>query len=630
MIEELNKVIADYVQAQNTDYAIMINGKWGCGKSYYIEHALDKMINSIPIPQNKRKEEPENTEQKTYKKAYVSLYGITNVDEFHLRVAYGLNPIMANKWVKAVGSIASKTAAFFNVDIGVKDKSNLEFGLDSHVLVFDDLERTSPELSVIDVMGWINSYVEHQKCKVIIVCNEHTIEKQSILNNDNRYQNYLENKEKTVRFSYAYESDVEKVYSALIAKKLVEEKAFYESYKGLVLELFNQGGEKNLRTLIFIIDCLYQVCQPAKDQQADETIMRNLITTFVIYAMEHKKGATRDQMNAIVKEELQLSNFQLDLGEPGPEVMGNDDEETMEEKPQEKPWKSSIDSNYIAQMYRMPELVDYIITGDLNQAELRKSIDRQVAEFKKQQDTPQGELIKELRDFANLSDDEFLGKIAQLRAYIEGDLYNLYELLDVYTVLNKFHYFQIQGFKITPEWDKMFMDACDKAAETHVYDHRFELCVPMWDPSDDSEEGKHYNRLKAYAVQWNNRCEQKDGKEDAEKYIQAVDANDIETLRAYRKREDTLSLVYNMDWEKLWKLIISLKTTNPVACAAIDNVEYWVVKYGSNPEMWKPLLKMVTKYLDKESEKNAIRVMFLYPLMSSLTERVLGRQYARK
>lgn len=233
----------------------------------------------------------------------------------------------------------------FNVDVGVKDKSNLEFGLDSHVLVFDDLERTSPELSVIDVMGWINTYVEHQKCKVIIVCNESALEKQSILNNDNRYKNYLEYKEKTVRFSFAYESDVEKIYDALIVKKLAEEKAFYDIYKGLVLELFNQGGEKNLRTLIFILDCLYKVCQPAKEQQVDETIVRNLITTFVVYAMEHKRGATREQMNAIVKEELNWNDVQLDLGQSGPEMMGNDEEKTPDEKPKEKKqWKSLVDT----------------------------------------------------------------------------------------------------------------------------------------------------------------------------------------------------------------------------------------------------------------------------------------------
>lgn len=110
-MNELDNIIRDYLKATDTDYAIMINGKWGCGKSYYIEHTLDEIIGSIPIPKEEKHEETGKAEQKTYEKAYISLYGITNVDEFHLRVAYGLNPIMANKWVKAVGSIGFENSS---------------------------------------------------------------------------------------------------------------------------------------------------------------------------------------------------------------------------------------------------------------------------------------------------------------------------------------------------------------------------------------------------------------------------------------------------------------------------------------------------------------------------------------
>lgn len=49
-MNELDNIIRDYLKATDTDYAIMINGKWGCGKSYYIEHTLDEIIGSIPIP----------------------------------------------------------------------------------------------------------------------------------------------------------------------------------------------------------------------------------------------------------------------------------------------------------------------------------------------------------------------------------------------------------------------------------------------------------------------------------------------------------------------------------------------------------------------------------------------------
>lgn len=36
----LVEMIKTYLCAPKTDYAIMINGEWGCGKSYYVEHTL--------------------------------------------------------------------------------------------------------------------------------------------------------------------------------------------------------------------------------------------------------------------------------------------------------------------------------------------------------------------------------------------------------------------------------------------------------------------------------------------------------------------------------------------------------------------------------------------------------------
>lgn len=643
MVDELNKVITDYLQARDTDYAIMINGKWGCGKSYYIDHTMDDVIRKIKIEDNSgdnssnsrqnkktswpfsRKEENNQANPKYYEKAYISLYGITDVNDFHLHVAYGLNPILAHKWVKAIGTVIARAAAFFNADITIDDKSNLEFGLNKHVLVFDDLERISPQLSVIDVMGWINSFVEHQKCKVIIVCNEDAIEHQSIINNDSRYKDYLQYKEKTVRFTHFFESNPSDVYDVLIENKDAEVKTFYEKYKYLVLDLFAQGGEKNLRTLIFILDCLYKVCQSAIEQNIADEIIEKLIITFVTYAMEHKKGATREQLNTIVKEELDWSKINLDFTAPGPEATEDNNLSPEKEKSKQALWKSSVGDDYIDKMYRMPELVDYIITGNLNMAELNKTIERQSAEFRKQQGTPQGKLVKELHDYTEMSDSEFPNKIEQLKANIENNQYNMYELLDIYTLLNRFSFFKIQGFKITDEIDNLYMRALDKAAATHVYEPRFELCVPMWDPSDKSEAAVRYNKLKEYAMQWNKKREQTDGKDAADRYITAVKENDIVKLREYRKNENSISLVYNMNWEKLWKLVIDKETPNPVACVAIDTMEYWVVKYGSEPEIWQTLYDNVKEYLGKNRRKNMIRVIYLYPLMTSLKERIYGR-----
>jgi predicted AAA+ superfamily ATPase len=45
MNTKINVIINNYLDSEKqTDYALMINGKWGCGKTYYIEHDLKKLI----------------------------------------------------------------------------------------------------------------------------------------------------------------------------------------------------------------------------------------------------------------------------------------------------------------------------------------------------------------------------------------------------------------------------------------------------------------------------------------------------------------------------------------------------------------------------------------------------------
>lgn len=49
---QINKIITDYVSAKDTDYAIMIDGEWGAGKTWYWENVLAEQIKQIPTKDN--------------------------------------------------------------------------------------------------------------------------------------------------------------------------------------------------------------------------------------------------------------------------------------------------------------------------------------------------------------------------------------------------------------------------------------------------------------------------------------------------------------------------------------------------------------------------------------------------
>lgn len=63
----LNEIIKDYIESPSTDYAIMICGVWGCGKSFYIHHDFKDLVKTVTVPKKEGKQK-----EKTYNPAFIS------------------------------------------------------------------------------------------------------------------------------------------------------------------------------------------------------------------------------------------------------------------------------------------------------------------------------------------------------------------------------------------------------------------------------------------------------------------------------------------------------------------------------------------------------------------------------
>ena len=77
---DIKKIVTDYIKAENTDYAIMVTGVWGSGKTFFWKHTLKQAIEKIKIPG----QETENA--KKYSSARVSLFGLTDVNQIRQRM----------------------------------------------------------------------------------------------------------------------------------------------------------------------------------------------------------------------------------------------------------------------------------------------------------------------------------------------------------------------------------------------------------------------------------------------------------------------------------------------------------------------------------------------------------------
>ena len=169
-MDELVESILDYIRADYTDYAIMINGEWGSGKTYFWNHKIRNKIDSLTF------------NGKKYTTIYMSLYGISNLEDISKKIYIETTQLMDKNMKKYMSSHSKKSvpeyaktgldmAHSFGLVSG-SDKLDYDkfFSTDDKVLCFDDLERAN--VDVIDILGYINNFVEHDHIKTIIICNE--------------------------------------------------------------------------------------------------------------------------------------------------------------------------------------------------------------------------------------------------------------------------------------------------------------------------------------------------------------------------------------------------------------------------------------------------------------------------
>ena len=133
-MNELNEIISDYLQAKDTDYALMINGDWGCGKTYYLEHEFKEFVEQQKCPfepdisgkikKEVKKISDEDPSDYRYSPAFISLYGISSPEDFQYRVFLGVNSWAKNRIVSILGSVFSKFTSHFGVDLDQKDANN--------------------------------------------------------------------------------------------------------------------------------------------------------------------------------------------------------------------------------------------------------------------------------------------------------------------------------------------------------------------------------------------------------------------------------------------------------------------------------------------------------------------------
>lgn len=631
-MEELNQIVRDYLEAQNTDYAIMINGDWGSGKSYYIKHDFFRVVTDVDYKQEiseleslqtkltkvltrSRKDQRNDNhlkkyDAKKYYPFYVSLYGISSIEDFNRKVADGVHDWIGKGIDIAKSFVKDKIGLNLPFSVGVYIPHNA-------VLVFDDLERIcSDKITPVEVLGLINSYAEHHNKKVIIVCNESEFYKQTIEDNQNSngVTDFCKYKEKTIRFAYTYKPDISSVYDTFAKEQQDEYAEYLAKNKEYILGLFNIGGKQNLRTLKFFVDIYYKIftaLQRVDLEKYAALVLKKLVTTTLIYVMEYKQGI---QKQDLLRLQVQ-SNFRT------AEWLERIADKTSKSGDQ-KNKNSAYDVNAVQKKYgeifndlvHTPWIIEYIMTGAMNEKDVEDFATLQINTEKREEGSPAVQELYKLKKHIALEDDEVESVYQNVLKYIKENQYTMYEMLDAYCVFVKYVINGIKGIKLPKKLDVQFKQVLSWVAKNHTYDPMFERSAIQWDQSAMKyEEVKRYYELRNYAKELNERANMHEYKNELEQFLQVVETRvDVDAIEKYRTKDNSnLLSLRGLDWTRFYNALMTVP--NPMACTVIICAESLLLKdYStwSNEEYQK--LKAFNERLEDHMKEGDGRVRGMY------------------
>ncbi|HGY0992556.1 TPA: P-loop NTPase fold protein [Aeromonas salmonicida subsp. pectinolytica] len=284
-IEEFLKYY--YSFKQEPGYAVLLKGKWGTGKTWFINQTLNSLA------------------QEDGKYLYVSLYGITSFEEIEDEFFKQLHPLLSSKSMTLTGKIAKGLLkATLKIDLDGDGKADgsvsaqaPELNLPNYltntsgfVIVFDDLERASINLE--SLLGYINHYVEHQGYKVIIVANEEEILAHQEQRGDFKLA-YRRIKEKLVGKTFEINPDLSGALINFISEvKNRDAQSLYNKNINLISEIYENSQYQNLRHLKQALwDFERFLSFVSQDASAKDGLLDHLLKIFLILSFEIKSGS---------------------------------------------------------------------------------------------------------------------------------------------------------------------------------------------------------------------------------------------------------------------------------------------------------------------------------------------------
>ena len=445
----------------------MINGEWGVGKTHFWNNKIRKKIESMQL------------NGKRYTTIYMSLYGISNLEDISKKIFIETTQLMDKNLRKFMATTGQTTipeyaktgldmANFFGVtQNGDKLDYSEFFSTDDKVLCFDDLERAN--VDVIDILGYINNFVEHDHIKTIIICNEkelstklkssnlemktfiatYLLDKQGELNTTDKpmvekIKNKIEHvfdkandyeriKEKLIGETFEYAPKFDYIINGILMRyennpDLIR---FLRENTRLIILTFERSGTRNLRILKHALNDFQKIYEMVEKNypNTNNRVMQTMLIFTIAISFEIKAGKITKDKFVNIKDNEEYKSILVSSRT----LMDN-----------RQFYIKEFDSNYYYNFkaeYRFFKFIEYYVRTRIFDMRLFKE---NMETIRNTVDTDNLPGYKRLltEEYWKISDDEFDKIIKEVLENVkEGAL----ELIDIVKIYAYFSYFSRKG-----------------------------------------------------------------------------------------------------------------------------------------------------------------------------------------
>ncbi|ATF92062.1 P-loop NTPase fold protein [Cedecea neteri] len=390
---DLNNHIIDnlnyYLNTSTPEYAFMITGGWGAGKTHFIESFI-KEYNKTAV-----------NNKSGNRIIKISLFGFKTTSSIDEMIFQSLHPLLGHRYTKLAGNIL-KGALKLGCKIDINGDSTPDIDINASldkvkfsdifstntdsgeiIIALDDLERT--DIPLKEILGYVNYLVEISKVKVILIANEKILYEKDKSHEDKTKDVYSKFKEKVIGKTFQIKHNVDTVLDGFLDESECES---LKRHKDVIKNIYIRSEDTNLRKLKqSILDFGYITNFINEEQLKNEDYSPLLIRVFFALSLEMKSG--------------ELSESELRNNEPFKSEKSNSDgSNNLFYK-----YDISYRNLYVGDLW-----ADILFKGDASN--LKSATDELV--YFKQQKNNEHPLWFKLWNFSTLDEEQFISLTNQL------------------------------------------------------------------------------------------------------------------------------------------------------------------------------------------------------------------------